>query len=747
MSNIKIAAIGNYVPRQCGIATFTRDLVESIVGNRVKKNVNARAYVLAMNDHPQTYVYPSIVQYSIRQEHQRDYVKAAKYITYSQANICLLQHEFGIFGGDDGSYVLTLLDRLRIPLVVTFHTVLKNPSDNQKRVIQAIGKKASKMVVMSKLAVEFLKDIYKIRAGKIALIEHGVPDIQSSGLFYKNKLNLEGKKSVFTFGLLSKDKGIETVLKALPKVVSKHPDLVYIVLGKTHPNILRASGEEYRNQLKLMVEKLGLVKHIYFDNRYVTNEELFEYLYNIDIYITPYLNEAQITSGTLAYAVGAGAAVVSTPYWHAKELLADNRGRLFDFNDYDGLSKILLDLFDHPLKLQKIKKLAHEYGKKTTWPEIGSQYIELISGILKRKNQVSKKQDHIINPDILPHFDLEHIQRLTDNTGIIQHANYIVADLKHGYALDDNARALLMSLMAHHQKKDKITQNLIATYMSFVMFMQNGDGTFRNLLGINKEFLDERGSEDSFGRTIWALGYLFQYPPSKAYFHLGRKLFDSARPHFSQLRSPRGIATTIIGISHFLQRFEEESELKKVITVLGKKLLKLYDQFSQEGWEWFEPILTYDNGIIPLSLFHAHETTGNKQFLDIAKKSMEFLEKINLGDGHLSLIGSNGWYKKGGVRARFAQQPLDAMAMVLLFHKAFVVFKEKEYLKKMIISFKWFLGENDFGLPLFNFETRGCGDGLEEEGININQGAESTIAYQISHLTVLKAHEEEARGT
>ena len=744
MKKFKIACVGNYVPRQCGIATFTRDLTESLIISNREKNIKTEAFVVAMNDQDQTYDYPEIVKFTIRQEYQRDYLEATKFINYSNAEICILQHEFGIFGGKNGIYILPLIHKLEIPLIVTFHTVLKNPSEKEIMIIKEIGKKAEKIVVMSELAVDFLIHIYNLPKQKIKLIEHGVPDFDfMQRKIYKKKLNLENKKSLLTFGLLSRDKGIETVIQALPRVVEKHSEIVYIILGKTHPNVVRSSGEEYRNYLKLLVEKNDLRKHVYFYDKYVTNEELFSYLSAIDIYITPYLNEAQITSGTLSYAIGAGAAVVSTSYWHAKELLSDGRGKIFNFNDSDSLADLLINLFDNPEELSRIRKKAYQYGRKTIWPEIGARYLKLVANVLKTVPEVKIEEEPVINPLVLPEFCLDHVHRLTDDTGILQHAKYIIPNFKEGYSLDDNARALLMFLMVFRQRKSKEALKLISTYLSFINLMQNDDGPFKNYLSFNRNFIDQVGSEDSFGRTIWALGYLVKYPPNKPFFEIAVEILTKSFSNFNHLKFIRGMTNSIIGLCHFLKIFPDNKEMKSILKEMTYKIMKSYQKYKTDDWHWFEPILTYDNGILPLSLLHASEEIGDENILKVAYESIEFLEKVTLRKGHLSLVGSDNWYKKGGDRSRFAQQPIDAAAMVLMFYQAYLISKDKTFLKKMLTSYMWFLGENDLNKPLYDFKTCGCSDGIESYGINRNQGAESIIVYEIAHMTVLLAYEQE----
>jgi len=739
MEKMKIACIGNYPPRECGIATFTRDLVESM-----EATDRAECSVVAINDQDQDYSYPERVRYVIRQNHQRDYLKAVKFINYSDAAACVLEHEFGIFGGDSGTYILSLIHRLQIPLVATLHTILEKPSYNERAIIHAIGDRAEKVVVMSHRAVTFLTDIYDVRHDKIELIEHGVPDLDLVQRDqYKRKFNLENKKAIFTFGLLNRSKGIETVIQALPQVVLRHPDVVFIIVGKTHPAVLRTSGEEYRNYLQRLVEKHSLREHVYFHNHFVSAAELFEYLSAIDIYITPYLNEAQITSGTLAYAVGAGTAVISTPYWHAQELLAEGRGRLFDFHDSKSLARILNELLDNPSTLLELRHKAYTYGRQMTWPVIGEKYTDLIGDVARSYQEMSAREKAIVDPRVLPHFDLAHVVQLTDDTGILQHAQYSVPSRKHGYCLDDNARGLLMTVMAYRQKKDTVAMRLLPTYLSYIDYMQRDDGLFRNFLSYNRNFLDEVGSDDAFGRTIWALGYLIRCSPHDAFFQLAHQLFSRACPHFHTIRSLRGIADTIIGVCHYLHRHSSDEGMNATLKDLVKRIMTQYKDEADDTWRWFEPTVTYDNGIVPLSLFHAYEITGDEEVLAAAREMADFLEGIIFRDGYLAPVGSDGWYPKGEECARYAQQPIDAMAIVMMFYQASAVTGDKHYLDRMFASFMWFLGENDLRIPLYDFETCGCCDGLENHGVNRNQGAESILAYLIAHLTVLQAHEQE----
>lgn len=739
---MKCAIIGTYPPRECGIATFTKNLAESMkLCDDRKKRAN-ESFIVAMNDPGEQYEYSQEVKLTIRQEYQRDYIKAAEFINISGADICILEHEFGIFGGEDGIYVLPLLHRLEIPFLVTLHTILKEPSYTQKAVLQQICKMASKIVVMSNRAVQFLVKIYEVPKSKIALIEHGVPDLQFSQKLSKKQFNLEGKKVLLTFGLISRNKGIETAITALPEVVEKHPDVLYLVIGKTHPSVLRYEGEEYRNFLMRQVKTLALDDHVLFLNEFIEQSDLFRYLSAADIYITPYLNEAQITSGTLAYAVGVGTAVISTPYWHAQELLDEGRGRLFGFNDSEGLSKILLELLDQPETLKDLRKKAYDYGRKITWPQIGEEYIELTERVIEEKPEVVVKKEITIDPLLLPPFSLVHIKRLTDDTGIIQHAKFGIPNLKDGYCLDDNARAMLAVLMTYWQNKDPVSLELLPVYLSYIHYLQSGDGKFRNFLSFDRRFLDEVGSEDSFGRAVWALGYLLAYPPNDAYYQFGKLIFFNAAPNFEQLTTVRGIANTLIGMSYYLRTNSSDDAMFSTMRKLANKLVKYYEIERQKDWEWYESVLAYDNAILPLSLFHVYRVFNSDKYLNTAITTMDFLTGITMKEGYLSPIGNEKWYRKGGERALYAQQPVDTLAMVLMFQQAYMVTKNKDYLNQLFTSFMWFLGENDLRMSLYDFETEGCCDGIEKQGINRNQGAESSLAYLISYLTVLRAYEQ-----
>jgi hypothetical protein len=416
---------------------------------------------------------------------------------------------------------------------------------------------------------------------------------------------------------------------------------------------------------------------------------------------------------------------------------------LFDFNNHEQLGEILLDLLDNPKKIGELRDKAIEYGYKLEWPKIGAKYIKTAKSAVENFTLVKKKKQTILDPYLLPDFTLVHIKRLTDDTGIVQHAKYGIPNLKEGYCLDDNARALLMTAMAQQKNKTTDTINLMPIYLSYIHYMQNDDGSFRNFLSFSRNYLDEIGSEDSFGRTIWALGFLIYSYPKDSYHKLGLEIFNRSIPFFKELKSVRGIANTMLGMSSYLKRFPKDNMSKQLMYELTYKLINTYNTEKTDDWRWFENILTYDNAIMPLSIFHAAEIFNDREILDVAVESSAFLDSVTLKSGHLRPVGSNGWFPRGKVRANFAQQSIDVMGMVLMFFKAYEVRKDKKYLDKMFKSYMWYMGKNDLEISVYDYESGGCYDGLEEYGINKNQGAESTISYLISHLTVLKAFELE----
>ncbi len=740
---MKIAYISTQIPRACGLATFNNNLKTAIEQNlEINKE---KSFVVAINDSEEIkqYQYPNEVKYIIRQQNQKDYIRAANFINNSAADTCILQHEFGIYGGDSGIYVLPLLNRIQKPLITILHTILQQPSYLQKLIIQEIAKQSAKVVVMAQKAVQFLIEVYEISPDKIELIQHGVPDYQTDQQNpVKNMPMFNQKRVLLTFGLLSRNKGLETVIKALPAIVAQHPNVVYTIIGSTHPHIRKKQGEEYRDYLKLLAKQLGVGKNVNFINSFIPESELVNYLSAAEIYITPYLNEAQITSGTLSYAIGAGAAVISTPYWHAQELLGNNRGILFDFNDYTKLGEIVSDLLANDNKLQTIRNNAFNYGLDLRYPKIGKIYKDILDKTLIDKKETNTNNNFFIDAEILPTFTLDYVKRLTDDTGIVQHAKYGIPNLKEGYCMDDNARALIMVLMTYNQFKSKEALDLLPIYLSFIQYMQCEDGNFRNFLSFKREYLDEVGTDDSFGRTLWALGFMVCNSPNSSYKEFARELFFSSLQHLDKLTHLRGYADAAIGLSHYLKSYPDE-EIQLKLVSLCDKLIASYKKNKTKNWNWFEEKMTYDNAILPMALLMAFEITGNFIYKEIGIESLTFLDDHTLDKGYYNPIGNDGWFYLSKEKAIYDQQAIETMAAVMMYHQAYIVTQDVVYINKMFQTYLWFLGENSLRIPIYDHETNGCCDGLTPVGLNRNQGAESTLAYFIAHLTVLKALEKE----
>lgn len=738
---MKIIIIGNYPPRKCGIATYTENFVNSLYASiNSDSTSNLQVEVIAMNDEGSSYNYPPIVSKSIRENNVSDYQKVIEYINTGGFDYCHIQHEYGIFGGQNGLMVLRFIAQIKIPIGVTLHSVLKNPNYYQRQIIYAFGALANRIFVMNPLAIRILKSIYYVPEERISMIEHGVPHFTP----YNKKeakavFGWENKNVLMTFGLLGRSKGIEIVLKALPEVCARFPDLIYIVLGKLHPHVMRQEGSVYIEELKKLAEENKIEKHVLFIDEYVDEDILKSYLKSADIYITPYLNEAQITSGTLSYALSAGTAIISTPYWHAVELLKEDRGYLFDFNDSEALRDILINLLSNPKLLKKYQKNAFNYGRKITWPIVGNMHLTEFQSIINKRKKRQLSIEHILLYH-LPEFSLEHLKRITDQTGIIQHARFIFPDYSMGYTTDDNARALLMSAMLYRYQASGEVQKLLTKFLAFLKYMQGPDGRFQNLVNYKKEITDGLFSEDAFGRAVWALGYTLRFSTDSMYFEFAKEMYLKASPHFLSLGSLRGIANTLIGVTHYLKIYPYDKQMLEIMKTLSARLENAFDENKEENWEWFENQLSYDNAVIPLALLSVSEFIEKQKYLFIAEKSMAFLESKILKEGRFSLIGNMKWMNKGEEKSDFSQQAIDALVLVLYYAKAFYLTKDREYIHKQRIAFSWFLGNNDVFIPLYDDQTKGCADGLFETGVNRNQGAESLMAWLISYLSYRMVH-------
>lgn len=738
---IAVAFVATYGPRRCGIATFTADLAAAVASS----DGRARPMVLAITEPSGQHQYPNEVEFEIRQNVKADYARAAEFVNYSRVRLVSIQHEYGIFGGDDGGYILDFVRALRAPVAVTLHTVLKHPSPNQAAILKTLSAMCAQIIVMSEVARDLLASSYDVRGPIVKIIPHGIPvmDPSADRQALKTQFCVSGRRLLLTFGLLSPNKGIETVIRALPTVVREFPDLMYFVVGATHPAVLRREGEAYRTMLEREAEKLGVREHLAFRGQFVSSEELRQYLQAADIFVSPYLNEAQVTSGALSYAMGAGAAVVSTPYWHAQELLADRRGYLFPFNDHVALSDVLLDLCRSPSKLQTVRDAALAFAHSMAWPRIGDVYFDLIRATVGAASS-PRAFDIVREPSTassLPELRLDHLLRMTDDTGIIQHATYSVPARRSGYCVDDNARALIVAVQADRLQTTPAARALVTTYLSYLQSSQEQDGAFRNFMSYARVLESASASHDCVGRAIWALGVTATLGEDEGCRVLAREMLNRALPHARDL-GPRGTAQTILGLVSVITAEPSDTGARAMLDGLVAKLTERYRDHATPDWAWFEATLTYDNAILPLALFAAYGVTADRSTLRAARESVEFLERICFHGDRLQLVGNAGWHSIGGEKAPADEQAIDAAAFVLAFRCAYAVTGDRHYLRRMREAFAWFLGANRLGVPLYDFATAGCRDGMGVEHVNQNQGAESTICFLMALLKMLELSEK-----
>jgi len=747
-----IAFVSNYLPRRCGLATFTHDLCEAVAA---EAGSDHDVFAVAMNDIPEGYPYPQRVRFEVRHSVQADYRMAAEFLNTNQVSAVCLQHEYGIFGGTCGSHILAFLRRLRRPLVTTLHTVLKEPNEAQHMVLQEIGRLSDRLVVMSHMAVDILRDVYDIPAEKTAMIPHGIPDVPFiDPSFHKDQFGVEGRKVILTFGLLSPGKGIEYAIEALPQVVKKHPDVVYIVLGATHPHVKRESGEEYRNGLIRRVSELGLKEHVIFHDRFVELKELCEFIAAADLYVTPYLNEVQITSGTLAYALGAGKATISTPYWYATEMLADGRGRLVPFRDAGAIAEQVIDLLDNEADRHAMRRRAYTFCRKMLWKQVARAYLKLYTEA--GKAWVQRQHTAILGPqdrplglqEELPDVDLRHLRVLTDDTGVLQHCMYATPNRHHGYCTDDNARALIVAAAHWQQTQDEAVLPLIQIYLSFLAHaLDEKARRFRNFMSYGRKWGEMSGSEDSHARALWGLGAGVAFCPHAPMIALASWLFHQGLAAVESFSSPRAWAFTIVGIQAYLRRFGGDTEVRRYRAILSERLLGHFTSHMTDEWPWCEDVVTYANAKLPHALLMSGKWMNRADMIEVGKKALNWLVEIQMAEtGMLSIIGTDGWFTRGGPRARYDQQPIEAHGLIDACIEAYHVTREKHWIAHARRVFSWFLGDNDLRKPLYDFTTGGCRDGLHTDRVNENQGAESTLAWLMSLLLMQDLQMEQTSG-
>ena len=738
-----VSCVGSYLPRRCGIATFTADLAEAL--GRAAPQVQTRS--VAMNDQPEGYRYGPRVWFEINEQREAEYRLAADFLNTASTDVVLLQHEFGIFGGEAGSHVIDFLKRLRMPVVATLHTVLREPEPHYRRVAEELFEQCDKLVVMAERAREFLTDIYGVPEEKVRLIHHGIPDVPFvDPNYYKDKFGVEGKKVILTFGLLGPSKGLENMIDALPAVVAQHPDVVYLILGATHPGVIAHSGEEYRHGLQHRAKTLGVDKHIRWFNRFVELEELVEFLGCADVYVTPYENEAQITSGTLAYALGTGKATVSTPYWYAQEMLADGRGVIVPFKDQVAMSTAINGLFDNEAKRHAIRKAAYDYTRGMCWESVAGQYLDLCTEVRERR---ARHPRPVVGPPRRPadgkhelvEIKLDHLHTLTDDCGVIAHAVCSVPDRSTGYTTDDNAAALRTVLLAYEHQDAALGGELeqqCSRYLAFLRHAFDADaGRFYGHLGYDRCWLGGHGSEDTHGRALWALGATVGRSPSRGHVTLATHLFHKALPACEGFVHTHGIAYALIGIHAYLKRFSGDSHARRVREQLAQRLFDRFRKNGDPSWPWPNDEIAYDAARLPHALLLAGRWMFNNAMIQQALVSLDWLHRHQAGaDGRFAPVGSEGWLKRGGDKARFNQMPDEAAATIDACLEAARVTGEERWLHRAQRCIGWFLGDNDLSQTLYDPTTGGCCDKLLPHGVDTNQSARATCAWLLSLMSM-----------
>jgi glycosyltransferase involved in cell wall biosynthesis len=751
-TNIKqIAFLGDHLPRHCGIATFTSDICDAMAA----EFPHCQCVVGAVNDRPEGYDYPARIRFEIDENELDSYRRAADFLNVNNVEIISVQHEFGIYGGPAGGHLLALLRDVHMPVITTLHTVLREPNPDQQALMRQLDQLSNRFIVMADRGKSFLEEVYGIASEKIDVIPHGIPDLPFiDPNFNKDQFGVEGKTVLLTFGLLSPNKGIEHVIEGLPAILEAYPNVVYIILGATHPNVMAREGESYRLRLERLAQDRGVASHVIFYNRFVTLEELKEFIGAADIYITPYLNESQITSGTLAYTFGAGKAVISTPYWHARELLAEDRGILVPFADPKAIAEGVKRFLSDPVLMTATRKKAWKLGRKMIWPVVAARYMESFEraraslSAPPRKAFAARTLDN--RPYELPPLKLDHLFRMTDNTGIFQHAIFNVPNFAEGYCTDDNARAFILTLLLEETTSLAVQHQvecLASVYLAFLWHAFDQEtGRFRNFMSHQRQWLERTGSEDSHARALWATGTALGRSKNEGHRNLCALLFQRGLPTVENFTSPRAWAFALLAIQEYLRAFSGDRNANQLREVLTNRLVELFHINSSEGWMWFEPVATYDNARLSQALILSGYWTSRGDVVQIGLQSLRWLVEQQKADGdHFAPIGSNGFWIRHNECARFDQQPLEAYAMIAACVEAYSLTGDLIWQRAARRCFEWFLGRNDLGESLYDSSTGGCRDALHPDRVNQNQGAESSLAFHLALAEMTRAEAVLAR--
>jgi glycosyltransferase involved in cell wall biosynthesis len=746
----RVAIIGNYLPRQCGIATFTTDLCDAVS----TEYGTERLFAMPVNDPESEYSYPERVRFELTEEELLSYQRAAEFLNFTNVDLVCVQHEYGIFGGAAGGHILELLRSLRMPIVTTLHTVLREPNPDQLRVMVELAELSDRLIVMSQRSSQFLQEIFQVPAAKIDIIPHGVPNLAFvDPNFYKDRFGVGGQSVLLTFGLLSPNKGVETVIQSLPCILSHNSNVTYIVAGATHPHIRKREGDRYRESLQVLAKNLGVEDNVIFHNRFVSPEEMMEFIGAADIYLTPYKNEAQAVSGALAYALGAGKAVISTPYWYALELLDQDRGIIVPFNDQEAIAEQTIRLLENEAERHAMRKRAYLYSRNMVWKNVAQDYMRSF----QRARAERMWNPRLVSPNAagvdsargLPPVKLNHLKRMTDDTGMLQHAVFAVPNHHEGYSTDDNARALIVSIQMEQLGGDggAEAKQLASRYLAFLWLAFNSaNGRFRNFLSYQRQWLESQGSEDSHGRALWSLGTAINQTVDEGLRGLAGRLFELAVPAALTFTSPRAWAFSLFGIQEYLDRFPGDRSAQRQRDVFADKLLGIYRATRTPGWSWFEDSLAYSNARLSQALLLAGSRTSDEELLTAGLESLEWLEKQQCCtvNGHFVPIGSQGFYSKAGGKARFDQQPLEASGTVSACLQAYRATGDEHWRTQAWAAFNWFLGDNDLKASLYDVSTGGCRDGLHPDRANENQGAESTLSFLLALLEMRQLRDVKA---
>jgi glycosyltransferase involved in cell wall biosynthesis len=728
----RVAILGNHLPRQCGIATFTTDLRAAIA----EACPEVECLVVAMNDAGTPHTYPPEVRFSVADNDVAAYRRAADFLNSADIDALSVQHEYGIFGGRAGALVLTLLRSVRMPVVTTLHTVLATPDAVQRRVLDDVIALSERLVVMSTHSAALLQSVHRVAADRIDVIPHGIPSVMfAPGT--KDVIGVAGRQVMLTFGLLSPDKGIEYVVDAMPAIVAAHPDVVYIVLGATHPHVLDAQGEAYRLQLQARARQLGVAGHMIFHNRFVSQQELGEFVSAADLYLTPYLNPEQSTSGTLAYALGAGKAMISTPYRYATEVLADGRGVIVPSRDASAIADAVIARLSDVAGTAAMRRRAAAYGQSMRWSSVARQHVTSLTRAVTHHADVRRAgvraRTLAEGSETLPPMALDHLLTLTDDTAVLQHARYSVPRYEDGYCLDDTARALL--LVARLEDSGaidrRLARRLSTRYLAFVghAFVPE-TGRFRNFMRFTRRWSEAHGSDDSQGRALWALGTVVGRGSDPGHRQLANEYFHAGLAATAACPSPRAWAYALLGIDEYLRIFGGETRVEEVRATLTARLHDCWLRTHTTEWPWFEAHATYGNARLPQALLLSGHAMGRPDLVAIALRALEWLRIAQTTpDGDFAPIGSDGFYTRGEALASFDQQPVEACGMVAACFDAARLTGDPKWSAAAATAFRWFLGGNHLRLSLLDPSTGGCKDGLHADRANENQGAESTISY------------------